>query len=369
MHRHRISSRPGFTKVELLIVIAVPAVLLALLMPAVQAAREAARRINCNNQLKKLGLALHDYVAANGQLFPPAAICSATDVKADSANPWADAKLTSKGASGTSWILCLLPHIEGQQAHEAWNLDFGVSGGTNRAVATKDIVGLYCPTRRNGLRRGVDTPMMLESTWAGGGTDYGGCIGRHQGFVNDADQSVMLPTDDNRLKLCFVPGVDAGDRGYEVAGDVSGSKPACEAKTGLGIFGGVNTSNSVADVATDGTSNTIMVGELQRIIHKTNGVPSDGLLSSSSGPIFSHDGWVIGGSPTLFTTGYPYPADAKTKRLMNNGHFASPGSDHAGGANFCLGDAAVRFINATIDPNVFALAGSMADRVAAVSEE
>jgi hypothetical protein len=103
-----------------------------------------------------------------------------------------------------------------------------------------------------------------------------------------------------------------------------------------------------------------MIGELQRIVNKT----TDGPFKTNSGPVLSHDGWAIGGSPTAFTTGYPYPADAKSKSLMNNGQCLSPGSDHHGGANYGLGDGSVRYIANTVDANIFALLGSMADGVA-----
>jgi len=65
----------------------------------------------------------------------------------------------------------------------------------------------------------------------------------------------------------------------------------------------------------------------------------------------------------LFSTGCPYPAGS-TSLLMNNGQFMSPGSEHANGANFGLADGSVTFLNTSIDPNIFALLGSMADRAA-----
>ena len=67
----RNSHRPGFTLIELLVVIAIIAVLIALLLPAVQAAREAARRAQCVNNLKQLGLAVHNYISSN-DVIPPA---------------------------------------------------------------------------------------------------------------------------------------------------------------------------------------------------------------------------------------------------------------------------------------------------------
>jgi type II secretory pathway pseudopilin PulG len=359
----RRASRSGFSFVDLLLVVFILGVLIALLLPAVQAAREAARRINCNNQIKQLGLALHNYAQANKALFPPAVVCSAANIKADSANPWADAKLTTKGAHGTSWILRLLPYIEERDKFDSWDFAYGVSGEPNRVVASSLIKGLYCPSRRMAIRQGVDNAMLPTPTSSFEGTDYGGCIGRHQGFVIDADQSVMLPDAKDMLALCFVPGYTVPNMTYQVSGDPAGSDNkvggSCYAKTGFGIFGGVNVSTSMAKVR-DGLTNTIMTGELQRITAKSPAGP----FTASSGPILSHDGWAIGGSPTLFTTGYVFPANAKTKQLMNNGHFASPGSDHAGGANFGIGDGSVRFFTTTIDPNIFALAGSMADKVA-----
>ena len=358
MSRHRIALRSAFSVLDLLIIVFILGVLLALLLPAVQAAREAARRVACNNQLKQLGLALHNYATAN-HVFPPGVICSDANVKAEAANPWADAKLTTKGAHGTSWILRILPFIEEVNAFKAWDFEYGVSGGENLSIASTNIRGLYCPTRRVTVRPGVDTAMMLNPKWTGGGTDYGGCIGRYQGFLVDADQSLVLANKDDKLPLCFVPGVDVADEAYKVAGDVSGANATCKAEKGWGIFGRVNTSTSFAEIR-DGTSNTLMTGELQRIIRKR----ADGPFNTMSGPVLSHDGWAIGGSPTSFTTGYPYPADAKTKRLMNNGYFPSPGSDHAHGANFGLADGSVRFIATTVNPNIFALLGSMADKVA-----
>ncbi len=105
----------------------------------------------------------------------------------------------------------------------------------------------------------------------------------------------------------------------------------------------------------DGLSNTIMTGELQRITDLT---PA------------SKDGWAIGGPATLFTTGAMFARSGTTLlnvappaagSLMNNGFFGSPGSDHPGGVNFGLADGSVEFLSTSIDPNVFALLGSMAD--------
>ncbi len=354
MNRHSISSRSAVTWIELVVVITIIAIVIALLLPAVESSREAARRAWCNNHLKQIGMALHNYGQANNML-PPGVTCSTANMTADAANPWADAKLTSKGASGTSWIVPTMPFIAGTST---WNFQYSVSGDNNSAISQSEEETFYCTTRRSALRPGIDSPMMLNPTWTGGGTDFGGCAGRHQAFLLDADQSLALPSANKKLKLSFVPGVSVGDSKHQVLNDTNGPHATCDDRTGWGVFGRVNTCTTFGEIK-DGLSNTIMIGELQRITQTTNVGP----FNASCGPIGSHDGWAIGGSPTLFTTGYPYPADSKTKSLMSNGHFMSPGSDHANGANFGMADGSVQFIRMSIDPDIFALLGSMADGV------
>ena len=97
------------------------------------------------------------------------------------------------GPQGTGFLVRILPYIEGDTLSRNWNRNAAISctnAGiapyspySNFNLAITDVKGFYCPTRRNGLRAGVDNRMMLSSLWTGGGTDYGGCAGRHATFT------------------------------------------------------------------------------------------------------------------------------------------------------------------------------------------
>ena len=180
----------GFTLVELLVVITIIAILIALLLPAVLAAREAARRIACSNQLKQIGLALHNYTQAN-KVFPPGTICDTSSAGNYPYNPWQEAQgggtLLTPGYQGTSWMLQVLTYMEGGTVAGNWNYQYPAVNGThvypgkllpNAITAQTDVKGFYCPSRRNNIRPGQDNICLLSNTWTGGGTDYGGCVGR-----------------------------------------------------------------------------------------------------------------------------------------------------------------------------------------------
>ena len=163
----------GFTLVELLVVIAIIGILIGLLMPAVQAAREAGRRMTCSNHLKQIGLALQNYANLRNA-FPPGATITSSygpDSKV-SFDPWSEAASTWSNMHGTSWILEILPHMEQMTLYKQWNFKKSVVG--NKQIASTDIEILYCPSRRAGFRQG-DERIMFQK-WTSGGTDYGGCV-------------------------------------------------------------------------------------------------------------------------------------------------------------------------------------------------
>jgi prepilin-type processing-associated H-X9-DG protein len=345
--------RAGYTWIELVMVVVVLAVVLAIGVPALMMAREAARRMHCHGNLKLIVLSIHNY-GTMYKVFPAGTVCTTGPIPPQNQyDVWGEAAKSGAGYDGTSFLVRVLPFLSGGTLTGGVGLNAGTQGAPGPFTA--DEPTFYCPTRRNGLRRG-DSAMMLASWWPGGGTDYGGCVGRQLAFDASSPSHNVLDAGAPNATVFNValPVPDAEDF-YNPRGDC--------AKNRLGIFGRVNKSTSYAEIR-DGLSNTIMIGELQRI---TIADANHGGVNS-----LSHDGWAVGGDATGFTTGYGgpgVPINGQPTPLMNNGFFQSPGSDHAGGANFGMGDGSVRFVNTSVDPNTFALLGSMADRLAVVTPE
>lgn len=127
------SKKRGFTLIELLVVIAIIAVLIALLLPAVQAAREAARRAQCVNNMKQLGLALHNYESVNG-VFPPACVIGR------------EVGSTNFVFGGWSVHGRLLPFVEQGVMFNAINLNLTYSASSNATVATQKVAIFLCPS-------------------------------------------------------------------------------------------------------------------------------------------------------------------------------------------------------------------------------
>ena len=327
----------GFTLVELLVVIAIIGVLTALLLPAVQAAREAARRAQCTNNLKQIGLAMLNFHNANKN-FPPCAVatklacvppdCAQIDV-------WGAAKGTyGNNGQGTSWMLAILPFMEETALYDRW--DFTKTVLQNAAAAQQDVPSFLCPSRPSG---GADPEMMFpvqfgssgsvsQLGWTSGGTDYGGC--KSGDFAANITLSPQLHV------LLNVAEFDAA------------MYPFWHRKQG--VFQRINIGTRLRDV-TDGTSHTFMTGEVQRLKGPLCPI-SSGL---PGGCETSVDGWAVGGISNLFSTQI---TNAGTG--INGRWFQSPGSRHPGGANFGLTDGSVRFVAEDIDTKAWNSLGSRA---------
>ena len=345
------SRRSAYTWIELVVVVVVLAVVLGLGTAGVADRQRAvgADVLHESPQADRLGHPQLRY--RRTAVFPPGTVCSTGPVPPQNQyDVWSEAAGTAPGGHGTSFLLHILPLLT--PTTPAWNFkgSVGFNAGTQGGPgsATTDFPEFYCSSIRRTKLRSGDSAMMLASWWPGGGTDYGGCVGRHVAYDTSSPittssmrglqmQSYSTPVSPSPTPNCKIPHDNAASR--------------------WGIFGRVNVSTTYREIR-DGLSNTIMTGELQRI------VVTDAQHGGANN--LSHDGWAVGGDATGFTTGYGGPAvkiDGQPTPVMNNGFFQSPGSDHPGGANFGMADGSVQFFSTSVDPNVFALLGSIDDSV------
>lgn len=336
--------RRGFTLIELLVVIFIIAILIAILLPAVQQAREAARRSQCQNNLKQIGLALHNYHNIH-KTFPPGAINTLfTNTTPSTAqrqtNPIEATQMnsTTLGYHGTSWMLHILPQMDYKTVSTNWlyTLNIYDNGMTNSTIfnpfrpAHTDVPGFYCPTRRGDMNTGRyqyvkrpdSAPGSSGGLWSKGGNDYAGCAGRGLLF-NDMAMGVA-----GRPTYCLTPDQVLNDPTQQYTPSPENS----------GIFY-VNSKVRVADIS-DGTSQCFMVGEKAMLNHPTN------IL------LQSNDGWCWAGAATLFTA----------RNGVNKGiHYDAAASDHDSGAYFLFADGRVNFINQNLDINTYRLLASKSD--------
>ena len=355
----------GFTLIELLVVIAVIALLVALLLPAVQQVREAARRTTCRSHMKQIALAVHNYNDVH-RVFPPGGVChrmrSGTDADLRNFGTHgtavcdcvSEAKIngnlrtyplwswTDTHRQGTSWMLMILPFVDQNTLYEQWQ--FVDSSGAlsnvevNRSTAERDVSLFYCPSRRSGVEGApyVMNPGPTYGWKVGGGTDYGACYGAAPIWPAPQWAGETTP------RQIWDP--------YNKF-----TSPIFDRQRGV-FF--VNSSTRFRNV-TDGSSNTIMIGELQRLYAPEDPESADGAFPTGGNPRYiSFDGWAVGGVHTAFAA----VMDANDPALglnppvqpINLGHFQAPGSEHVGGAFFSFTDGSVKFISESIDITCFA---------------
>ncbi len=307
--------RTGFTLVELLVVIAIIGILVALLLPAVQAAREAARRTQCINHLKQIGVAIHNFHDANNELISTRLNCR----------------------HGT-WANQLWPFIEETAASDLWHPKFAYQfqPEENRE---HQVTVYYCPTRRSPPQLSVNGDGFLE----------GGTGPHHPGAPSD--YCVVGGDNSDSWDLQWVYPKPNGP--FVVQGSKS---PGNECD---GVFpdqryrpGDYYSYTSFRSVA-DGLSNTIFVGEKQLESRGMN----KGLNDIDGGQHFD-DGSVYNGDHVFRVARFAGPGHS-LGRSPNEPHRENFGSWHPGVCNFVMGDGSVSSLDLAIDTIVL---GRLANR-------
>ncbi|APW62177.1 DUF1559 domain-containing protein [Paludisphaera borealis] len=309
--------RPAFTLIELLVVIAIIAVLIALLLPAVQSAREAARRAQCTNNLKQIGLAIHNYQSSNNTL-PPG----------------------KKGDAWGTWMVAVLPFIEQMNSFNGWNYQGNNSGQPgavdwplryngecNITVTSSRISGWMCPSDGNnsllsGIGITVNGNTMLVTS---------------QNYVANFGNTIMQQRTFNNTPFLGAPFTCIGSPLVDIAG--------YEAREQSGV---PNTTYSFASI-TDGLSNTMMMSEL---LVGQSGASFDlrgftwcgplGTFTAYTGPNSRSPDVLWPGLCNPISTNPPCTTDDMTWYLAAR-------SKHPGGVNVGMVDGSVRFMKDSIN--------------------
>jgi len=345
----------GFTLIELLVVIAIIAVLVALLLPAVQQARESARRAQCKSNLKQIGIGLHNYIETNG-IMPPGSINRG---RSQSFAQW-----NGRVLNHTGWLM-LLPYLDQQGLYESFDLNCATNGWVHSSCTPCAVACGWGPGNPNYDKGLHSKKLQVLLCPSDDGADR---------FANHTDSQHWLATNHAHTNYLFVGGSHwAGwdwpliysnytDSTAQVAMS-NGTNPSVRGK---GISG-VNGAARLSEI-TDGTSNTLAVTE-SAIRNRTDTNARAGIWAADRHQgtwVMTHPVW----NDPQHINNYRYHINGPLNLTGKTGsgtpddprfHECVTSSVHSGGAHAVKADGSVVFLNETMNHTIFALLGRISD--------
>ncbi len=345
----------GFTLVELLVVIAIIGILIALLLPAVQSAREAARRLQCQNNLKQLGLAALNYESTYG-VFPPASHW--VDLKPGMAAN--SMRMQNQNNLRENWVIMVLPFVEQQALYDAFDLSLPINHADNELPRSTQLPVMMCPSDPNNRTLYSGQPGSSQTSnhgpnWGRGNYGANGALG----FQSDA--------------------IHCNDYGFGGVG-CAARLTAWPDRRVRGVMG-ANASSTVGEIR-DGTSNTILLLELRAgvVAHDVRGTWAMSGAGPSACWAHGYGGDVAGPNSILpnsdDTAGCREVYDAVGEEFLlrermtcfqgtstHPNRQAGPRSAHPGGVFTCFADGSVHWIRDSIETSRSISYASVWDRL------